>query len=61
MTPREYFGDWMRVIDGPELLRVSTWLSKQNPMTLCPSHANVFKAFTLCGLKDCKVVFIGQD
>lgn len=61
MTIEEYFGDWMRVIDKPELIRVSTWLSKQNPATLCPSHANVFRAFTLCSLRDCKVVFLGQD
>lgn len=61
MTIEEYFGDWMRVIDKPELVRVSTWLSKQNPATLCPSHANVFRAFTLCSLRDCKVVFVGQD
>lgn len=61
MTIEEYFGDWMRVIDKPELVRVSTWLSKQNPATLCPSHANVFKAFTLCSQRDCKVVFLGQD
>lgn len=61
MTIEEYFGDWMRVIDKPELLRVSAWLSKQNPATLCPSHNNVFRAFTLCSLRDCKVVFLGQD
>lgn len=61
MTIEEYFGDWMRVIDKPELIRVSTWLSRQNPATLCPSHSNVFRAFTLCSLRDCKVVFLGQD
>lgn len=61
MTIEEYFGDWMRVIDKAELVRVSAWLSKQNPITLCPSHANVFKAFTLCSLHGCKVVFVGQD
>lgn len=61
MTIEEYFEDWMEVIDKAELIRVSVWLSKQNPVTLCPSHANVFKAFTLCSYKGCKVVFIGQD
>lgn len=61
MTIEEYFGDWLRVIDRPELIRVSTWLGKQNPATLCPSHANVFRAFTLCSFRDCKVVFLGQD
>ena len=61
MTIEEYFGDWMKVIDRQELIRVSSWLSKQNPSTLCPSHADVFKAFTLCSLNDCKVIFLGQD
>lgn len=61
MTIDEYFGDWMKVIDRAELTRVSIWLSKQNPAILCPSPTNVFKAFTLCSLKDCKVIFIGQD
>lgn len=61
MTIEEYFGDWMRVIDKPELMRVTNWLGKQNPATLCPSMANVFKAFTMCSFRDCKVVFLGQD
>lgn len=61
MTIDEYFGDWMRVIDRSELLRITAWLQKQNPNTLCPSHMNVFKAFTLCSYRNCKVVFIGQD
>lgn len=61
MTAEEYFGDWMRVIDRPELIRISTWIGKQNPAILCPPRPDIFKAFTLCSLRDCKVVFLGQD
>lgn len=61
MTAGEYFGDWMEVIDGPELRRVVTWMSKLDKSILCPSSQNVFKAFQACSLKDCKVVFLGQD
>lgn len=61
MTAGEYFGDWMEVIDGPELRRVVTWMSKLDKSILCPSSQNVFKAFQACSLKDCKAVFLGQD
>lgn len=61
MTAESYFGDWMRVIDRSELTRVSVWLGKQNPAVLCPSKPDIFKAFTMCSLRDCKVVFLGQD
>lgn len=61
MTAGEYFGDWMEVIDGPELRRVVTWMSKLDKSILCPSSQNIFKAFQACSLKDCKVVFLGQD
>lgn len=61
MTAGEYFGDWMEVIDGSELRRVVMWMSKLDKSILCPSSQNVFKAFQACSLKDCKVVFLGQD
>lgn len=61
MTAGEYFGDWMEVIDGPELRRVVTWMSKLDKSILCPSSQNVFKAFQACSLKGCKVVFLGHD
>lgn len=60
MNPKEYFGDWTRVIDFQEFKRVTEWLDKQNPTTICPSPENIFRAFTLCSLRDCKAVFIGQ-
>lgn len=61
MTAKEYFGDWAEVVDMKELYRVVSWIGKLDKTTLCPSPKNIFKAFQLCSLKDCKVVFLGQD
>lgn len=61
MTIAEYFGDWMRVIDKQELQKITDWLTKQNRSLLCPTMDKVFKAFELCSLHDCRVVFLGQD
>ena len=61
MKASEYFGDWMRVIDIQELYRVVSWIGKLDKTTLCPASQNIFRAFQVCSLKDCKVVFLGQD
>lgn len=61
MTIEEYFGDWMRVIDKKEAMKIMGWLKLVNPNTLCPSMPNVFRAFKLCSYRDCKVVMIGMD
>lgn len=61
MTIDEYFGDWMKVIDREEAMKIMGWLRTVNPNTLCPSLRNVFRAFELCSYNDCKAVFIGQD
>lgn len=61
MTIDEYFGDWMRVIDRQEAMRIMGWLKTVNPNTLCPALPNVFKAFKLCSYRNCRVVFVGQD
>lgn len=61
MKASEYFGDWMDVIDTVELRRILSWVSTIDKTTLCPSSPNIFKAFRACPLKDCKVVFLGQD
>lgn len=37
MTIEEYFGDWMRVIDKPEAMKIMGWLKTVNPNTLCPA------------------------
>lgn len=57
----DYFGDWIKVIDKEELLKIMGWLKTLNPNNLCPMLPNIFRAFRLCALKDCKIVMIGQD
>lgn len=61
MTAEEYFGDWVRVIDGYELNRIMRWLTTLNKEILCPEPKNIFKAFKVCSLKNCKAVMLGQD
>lgn len=61
MTIEEYFGDWMRVIDKVEAIKIMNWLKTINPNTLCPTLSNIFKAFKLCPYNNLKVVCISQD
>lgn len=61
MTAEEYFGDWMKVIDKEELVRIMKWIKTLDPETLCPAPKNIFKAFRIHPLKDCRAFFIGQD
>lgn len=61
MTAEEYFGDWVRVIDSYELNRIMRWLATLNKEILCPEPKNIFKAFKVCSLKNCKAVMLGQD
>ena len=61
MTIDEYFGDWMKVLDRNETMKIMGWLKSINQSTLCPSIKDVFKAFKLCPYNNCRVVFIGQD
>lgn len=61
MTIDEYFGDWMKVLDRNETMKIMGWLRTINKETLCPNIKDVFKAFKLCPYNKCRVVFIGQD
>ena len=61
MTIDEYFGDWMKVLDRAETMKMMGWLRTVNPNTLCPALPNIFRAFKLCPYRECRVVFIGQD
>lgn len=61
MTSKEYFGEWMKVIDKKELIRIVEWLSTLDPNSLCPSKKNIFKAFKLCPYKELRVCCVGQD
>ena len=62
MQINEYFGDWLKVIDTNELYKVVGVLNpiyKTKPIV--PEYHSIFKAFTLCSLKECKIVFLAQD
>lgn len=61
MTIEEYFGDWMKVIDKQEAIKIMKWLKTTNPSSICPSIREVFRAFELCSYSNCKALFIGQD
>lgn len=62
MTPENYFGDWMKVIDKKELnILLSKLEIEYKHKYICPEQNNVFKAFKLCLYEDLKVVFLGQD
>lgn len=61
MTADEYFGDWMKVIDRDELMKVMRWIQTLDNSNICPAKSNIFRAFQLCPLKDCRVIMLGQD
>ena len=61
MTIDEYFGDWMKVLDRNETMKIMGWLRAVNKETLCPNIKDVFKAFKLCPYNKCRVIFVGQD
>ena len=61
MTIDEYFGDWMKVLDRNETMKIMGLLRSTNQSTLCPSIKDVFKAFKLCPYNNCRVIFVGQD
>ena len=58
MTMLEVFNDWLKVINTHTLIQVLNKIPQNN---LAPNIQDVFKAFKLCSLKDCNVVFLGQD
>ena len=62
MQLKEYFGDWLSVIDQGELNNVIGKLNLIGKMKpIVPEYKDIFKAFTLCSRRDCKAVFLGQD
>ena len=61
MTIDEYFGDWMKVLERNETMKIMGWLRSINQSTLCPNIKDVFKAFKLCPYNNCRVIFVGQD
>lgn len=62
MTAREYFGDWLKVIDLEELNKVKSILEPlYRERHITPDRGKVFRAFNLCPYDDLKIVMIGQD
>ena len=61
MTIEEYFGDWMKVLDKTEAMKIMGWLRTVNPNTLCPTLPNVFRAFKLCSYNKLRCVMLFQD
>lgn len=58
MTCPEAIKSWERVVNLPLLYKT---LSNIPPDNICPEQKDVFNAFKLCSLNNCKVVFLGQD
>lgn len=62
MTIKEYFHDWLKVIDINELNNVVSRLHKLYSIKhVMPAYNNIFKAFHLCPLTKLKVIFLGYD
>lgn len=58
----KYFGDWMKVINRTELLKVLDILGLEyKSKVICPNQKDVFKAFKLCSFNDLKMIFLGYD
>lgn len=55
----EYLGDWDKVINIDLLIK--TLNSKELLSPFYPNKEDVFKAFKLCSLDNCKVVILGMD
>lgn len=62
MTLEEYFGDWLKVIDKQELLKVVNKVNALYKTQSCePTYNNIFKAFNITPYNDLKLVMVGQD
>ena len=45
----DYFGDWLKVIDVPELAKVVIKMNLlYSEIPVVPAYADIFRAFTLC-------------
>jgi len=58
MTLETEVGNWIKIFDVPLLYKTLNNIPTEN---ICPAKENVFRAFKLCPLENCKVVFLGQD
>lgn len=54
MKLTDYFEDWLKVIDVPELAKVVIKMNSLYSVTpVVPAYADIFRAFTLCSEHDC--------
>lgn len=54
MKLTDYFGDWLKVIDVPELAKVVIKMNSLYSVPLVvPAYVDIFRAFTLCSKHDC--------
>lgn len=54
MKLTDYFGDWLKVIDVPELAKVVIKMDSLYSVTsVVPAYVDIFRAFTLCSEHDC--------
>lgn len=42
-------------------MKVMRWIQTLDDSNICPSKKNIFRAFQLCPLKDCRVIILSQD
>jgi uracil-DNA glycosylase len=62
MTLEEYFGDWLKVIDKQELLKVVNKVNALYKIQSCePAYNNIFKAFNITPYNDLKLVSLAMD
>lgn len=61
MSLKEYFGDWLKVIDKKTLYKIINILNTIDSSTLCPNYNNIFNCFTVCKLSNLKVVILGMS
>lgn len=63
MTLEEYFGDWMKVIDREELLKVTNKLKSiyATKKVHSPKYNNIFKAFSITPYNNLHTIMLFQD
>ena len=62
MTLEEYFGDWMKVIDKEELLKVTKNINiLYKTKKYSPQYKDIFKAFHITPYNNLHTVMLFQD
>ena len=63
MTRSEYFGDWLKVLEGKEMDQTLSAISDKYGRSggCCPLYTSIFKAFHVCDYNNLKSVWVGMD